>query len=191
MISGNKLKTITSRVTLMLGTLLLLGCNQEISISSKYISDGFDFPVGKPYAKGYYDAQPYGKNNHLGSDWNGKGGGNSDLGDNIYSVSNGYVKSAKNIGGDWGNVIRIIHKLPNGKTYESIYAHCNEIAVKPKSWVKRGQRIGTIGSNKGMYYAHLHFEIRNEINMRIGRGYSYITWGYLNPTKFIKSHRKL
>ena len=32
----------------------------------KYIVDGFDFPVGKPDAKGYYNAQPFMKNTHLG-----------------------------------------------------------------------------------------------------------------------------
>ena len=41
------------------------------------VSDGFDFPVGPPDAKGYYDAQSFGKNRHLGSDWNGVGGGNT------------------------------------------------------------------------------------------------------------------
>jgi len=47
-------------------------------------ADHFDFPVGRPDAKGYYNAQGFGKNAHLGDDWNGTGGGNSDLGDPIY-----------------------------------------------------------------------------------------------------------
>lgn len=29
----------------------------------RYLSDGFDFPVGKPDAKGYYNAQKFGKSN--------------------------------------------------------------------------------------------------------------------------------
>ncbi len=33
----------------------------------QYISDGFDYPVGPPNAVGYYDAQPFTKNKHLGS----------------------------------------------------------------------------------------------------------------------------
>jgi hypothetical protein len=45
------------------------------------ICDGFDYPVGKPNGKGYYNAQKFGENTHLGEDWNGVRGGNSDLGD--------------------------------------------------------------------------------------------------------------
>lgn len=43
--------------------------NQD-SISNILIADAFDFPVGKPDAKSYYNAQPFTKNNHLGDDWN-------------------------------------------------------------------------------------------------------------------------
>ncbi|MBL4587064.1 MAG: hypothetical protein JKX84_08430, partial [Flavobacteriales bacterium] len=35
-------------------------------LNANHISDGFDFPVGPPDAKGYYNAQPFGKNEHLG-----------------------------------------------------------------------------------------------------------------------------
>ncbi len=34
---------------------------------TEYIADGFDYPVGMPDGKGYYDAQPFTKNRHLGS----------------------------------------------------------------------------------------------------------------------------
>src|SRR5690554_7245335 len=114
---------------------LISSCNSTISnnesivenFNKEYITNGFDFPVGKPNAKNYYNAQAFGENYHLGDDWNGNGGGNTDLGDPIYAIANGYVISAKDIRGGWGNVIRIIHVLSNGEIYESIYAHCNEI----------------------------------------------------------------
>lgn len=188
---GNKIKPIIGRLILIIGVLILIGCKQQIPANPEYLSDGFDYPVGKPNAKAYYDAQPFGKNCHLGNDWNGNGGGNTDKGDNIYAISNGYVKSAKNLGGGWGNVIRIIHTMPDGKQYESLYAHCDEILVKKGSWVRKGQEIGTIGTSDGQYLAHLHFEIRDDIWMGIGKGYSKNTEGYLNPTKFIKANRKV
>lgn len=191
MIFGNRLNSITSILILIIGVFLLISCNPEIPLNPEYISDGFDFPVGKPNAKGYYDAQPFGKNNHLGSDWNANSGGNTDLGAQIYAISHGYVKSTKNLGGGWGNVIRIIHTMPNGKQYESIYAHCDKIVVKQNSFVKRGEKIGTIGNCNGRYLAHLHFEIRSLINRGIGGGYSWFTLGYLNPTKFINSNRNI
>jgi len=87
--------------------------------------------------------------------------------------------------GGWGNVIRILHKLPNQKKIESLYAHCDTILVKEKQWVTKGTKIGTIGNAHGIYLAHLHFEIREDISLPIGGGYSENSEGYLNPTKFI------
>lgn len=113
------------------------------------------------------------------------------MNDPVFAISNGFVKSAKKLKGGWGNVIRIIHELPNGKKYESIYAHLDKILIKPNTFVKKGQIIGTIGTNNGQYLAHLHFEIRSFTNMGIGGGYSWFTMGYLNPTSFIKAHRKV
>lgn len=152
-----------------------------------YVAKNFDFPVGKPNAKGYYNAQKFTENNHLGEDWNGTGGGNSDLGDAVYAIGNGYVKFAENLGGGWGNVIRIVHQY-NGNYYESLYAHCDTILVKKGTFVSKGMQIGTIGNADGAYYAHLHLEIRDDIFMEIGGGYSTNTNGFLNPTTFIKSN---
>jgi murein DD-endopeptidase MepM/ murein hydrolase activator NlpD len=157
--------------------------------NSNYIAKGFDFPVGKPNAKGYYNAQKFTVNDHLGDDWNGTGGGNTDLGDPVYAIGNGYVKFAENVGGGWGNVIRIVHQY-KGKYYESLYAHCEKISVKKGNFVKKGANIGTIGNAAGAYYAHLHFEIREDVFMELGGGYSTDTNGFLNPTTFIKSNRK-
>jgi len=154
-----------------------------------YIADSFDFPVGKPNAHGYYNAQKFQENRHLGDDWNAVTGGNSDLGDPIYAIANGYIKLAQNYGGGWGNVIRIIHKMPNGQMVESLYAHCDTIFVKEQQWVTKGTTIGTIGNADGQYLAHLHFEIRDDLTLPIGPGYADITKGYLNPTKFINAHR--
>lgn len=154
-----------------------------------YISNGFDFPVGKPDATGYYNAQKFQDNNHLGDDWNGIGGGNSDLGDPIYAIANGYISETKDYEGGWGNVVRIVH-LFNNQLYESLYAHCDSIKVKSNRFIKKGEQIATIGNCNGAYYAHLHLEIRDSVNLDIGRGYSTNTTGYLNPTEFIKNNRE-
>jgi murein DD-endopeptidase MepM/ murein hydrolase activator NlpD len=154
-----------------------------------YRADGFDFPVGKPNAKGYYNAQGFGgKSHHLGDDWNSTAGGNSDLGHSIYAIANGYVSEVKDHGGGWGPVLRIVHEL-DGEYVESLYAHCQDIFVKTGDWVKRGDRVATIGNNNGQYYAHLHLEIREQVDMPLGGGYAKEKEGYLDPTAYIKAHR--
>ncbi|MCL5245213.1 M23 family metallopeptidase [Cellulophaga sp. 20_2_10] len=154
-----------------------------------YIATNFNFPVGKPNAKGYYNAQVFGKNNHLGDDWNAVTGGNSDLGQPIYSIANGYVNFAEDIGGGWGKVIRVWHLKADGEIVESLYAHCNAILNTKGEFVKIGQKIATIGNADGQYLAHLHLEIREDIKLPVGPGYSENTKGYLDPTKFIKGNR--
>ncbi len=147
--------------------------------------DGFDFPVGPPDAVGYYDAQPFGVTRHLGNDWNGKGGGDSDLGDPIHATAAGVVIEATDIGYDWGNVVRIVHDCG----VESLYAHLGTIETHPGATVKRGQRIGTIGKIEGSTGAHLHFEIRDR-PLPLGGGYAdQPPPGYLDPTAYIRAHR--
>lgn len=158
-------------------------------VPTEFIADRFDFPVGKPDAKGYFNAQGFGDNTHLGDDWNGLGGGDSDLGDPVYAIADGYVTFAEAHNASWGNVIRIVHYLPDSSQVESLYAHCNEILVKEKQWVSVGDQIGTIGNANGRYKAHLHLELRHKIGMSIGKGYDSNTKGYLNPTEYIKRHR--
>ncbi|MFV0304903.1 MAG: M23 family metallopeptidase [Moheibacter sp.] len=156
---------------------------------SVLLVNGFDFPVGKPDAKGYYNAQKFQVNNHLGDDWNGINGGNSDLGDPIYSIANGKVILAKDIKGGWGKVVRIVHTFEDGNQVESLYAHCDSIFVEKNQTVKKGTKIGTIGTADGQYLAHLHFEIRTDVSLPIGRGYSSQTRGYVDPTLFIEQNR--
>jgi len=152
---------------------------------------GFDFPVGPPDASGYYDAQPFGTNDHLGNDWNGDGGGDTDLGDPVHAIAAGVVTAASDHGGGWGNVVRVVHacgEVP-GRAVESLYAHLDAIEVHAGQRVDRGQRIGTIGTAGGQYRAHLHLELRGQRGMPLGEGYSKDTTGYLDPSAFILGHR--
>jgi len=178
--------------------LILVACRQDQTLAQsdsveifvpELYAVTFDFPVGKPPLKGYYNAQGFGKNNHLGDDWNGVSGGNTDLGDPVYSIANGRVVYAEDYGPGWGNIVRIVHYLEDSTQVESLYAHFDEIQVEVGQWVKLGDQIGTIGNANGTYPAHLHLEIREDVSMDVGGGYSRNTFGYLDPTKFIESHQ--
>lgn len=163
------------------------------------ISDGFDFPVGKPDASGYYKARgmrlraPV----HYGEDWNGRGGGDSDMGDPVYSTANGIVVWAYDVRSGWGNVVIIRHAYRDPSTgqvkhCDSLYGHLREMGVKVGQTVKRGDKIGTIGNNRGMYAAHLHFEIRHNIHvgmLRNSAGRDLNNWA--DPTQFINKYRRL
>jgi len=156
--------------------------------------DGFDMPVGAPNGKGYYIAQIFGNKDHLGEDWNGHGGGNSDLGDPVYAIADGAVYWAKINGGSWGNIVRLIHNIgttDQPKYIESLYAHLDEIFVREGQEVIRGQQIGTIGDANGHYPAHLHLEIRKNINTPVGKAYTRDTIGYsyVKPLPFIEKRR--
>lgn len=171
--------------------------SQEIEAAQEPIvippTDGFDFPIGPPDAKGYYNAQKFMENAHLGEDWNGVGGGNTDLGDPVYATAKGLVHFAEDHGPGWGNIIRIHHNIGDSTTpdiIESLYAHLDTMHVAAGEFVKKGQQIGTIGNADGAYYAHLHFEMRWDTSLPIGGGYAVDTAGFLVPTAFIKAHRK-
>jgi murein DD-endopeptidase MepM/ murein hydrolase activator NlpD len=148
---------------------------------------GFDFPVGPPDGTGYYDAQPFGRNDHLGNDWNGLRGGDTDLGFPVFAVADGIVLDASDHGGGWGNVVRITHTC--GETVESLSAHLDRMYVVTGVRVQRGQMIGTIGTANGQYRAHLHFELRDR-PLPIGDGYSTDRRGFLDPAEYIRRHRR-
>ena len=156
------------------------------------LANSFIYPVGPPDGEGYYNAQPFGKNNHLGDDWNGLGGGNTDLGDPIHCVSDGIVFFASDAGPGWGNVIRVYHNIGTKDApefVESLYAHVDNVTHAPGDIVKQGEQLGTIGNVNGRYLAHLHLEMRTTIDMPIGGGYSQDRQGFVDPTKFIQAHR--
>jgi murein DD-endopeptidase MepM/ murein hydrolase activator NlpD len=160
--------------------------------ASVRLADGFDFPVGPPDARGYYDAQPFGRDQHLGNDWNGVGGGNTDLGDPVHAIAGGVVSSAAHEGKGWGNVVRVVHRYRWGgrtEVVESLYAHLDRIDVRKGERVRRGQVIGTIGTADGAYLAHLHLEVRERPGLPLGEGYAVRPQGQVDPTAFIRRRR--
>jgi len=152
----------------------------------------FDFPLGSENGALAYNAQPFTQNRHLGDDLNGIGGENSDLGDPVHAVADGRVLMARDGGPGWGNILIVLHAYEeNGarKYVQSYYAHLDEILVKPRQTVRRGERIATVGTANGRYWAHLHFEMREFTTPFIGPGYRDDTRGWIDPSAFIASHR--
>ena len=159
------------------------------------LADGFDQPVGKPDAEGYYISRGFRANYHMGEDWNGLKGGNSDIGAPVYSTAHGVVVLARDMRMGWGNLVIVRHTFMENKelkTVDSVYAHLDRFLVREGQQIVRGQQVGTIGTNRGMYTAHLHFEIRK--NLFIGfnqRGFARDLTNYYVPGKFIASRRQL
>jgi len=159
------------------------------------LANGFDFPVGKPDAQGYYKARGFRSHGHLGEDWDGIRGGDTDLGDPIYSIGNGVVVFARDCHMGWGNVVIIRHAFREDgtvKNIDSLYGHLNTILVRRGQAVSRGEEIGTMGTAHGMYDAHLHFEIRKNLEIGMSRAaFARDLSNYYDPTQFILSHRQL
>jgi murein DD-endopeptidase MepM/ murein hydrolase activator NlpD len=158
------------------------------------VADGFDFPVGKPDGEGYYLARGF-LRYHPGEDWNGLGGGNTDLGDPVYSIGNGLVVFARDARRGWGNVVIVRHTyIERGqlRSVDSFYAHLQRVTVREGQHVGRGMQVGTIGTNRGMYTAHLHFEIRQNLAIGINRSaFRNDLVNYHKPSPFINARRKL
>ena len=100
------------------------------------LCDGFDFPVGKPDGNGYYRSRGLRLKSprHMGEDWNGNKGGNSDLGDPVYSVGHGVVTYAADARGAWGKVVIVRHAFREPKSgkvlcCQTLYSHLNAINV--------------------------------------------------------------
>jgi murein DD-endopeptidase MepM/ murein hydrolase activator NlpD len=75
----------------------------------------------------------------------------------IRAVRDGVVRSAGTRGG-YGKAVIVDH----GDGLQTLYAHCDSIAVKPGTEVKAGQPIATVGDTGRTTGPHLHFEVRLE-----------------------------
>ncbi|MBN1141368.1 MAG: peptidoglycan DD-metalloendopeptidase family protein [Deltaproteobacteria bacterium] len=184
------------------------------------VASGFDYPVGEKKGfqqgwngkneKGWYVGQSFlNPFYHPGEDWNGKGMGNTDFGQPVYAVAEGRVLFAEDCF-HWGKMVLVAHRLPDGRSLFSLYAHLKDISVQAGSLVQRRQQLGTLGRGyrDATYTAHLHFEIRKG-NMA---GYPVTFWPrtltympfsgvtnrnlpdwirehYLEPSSFIEEHR--
>jgi murein DD-endopeptidase MepM/ murein hydrolase activator NlpD len=73
----------------------------------------------------------------------------------VYAAADGEVFFASWRGG-YGRCIIVLH----AEGMSTLYGHLSQISVKPGQTVRRGQRIGAVGSTGLSTGPHLHFELR-------------------------------
>lgn len=169
--------------------------NNRLDTAFTRLADGFDFPVGKPDAQGYYKARGFRSKGHMGEDWDGVRGGDTDLGDPIYSIGDGIVVFARDCHMGWGNVVIVRHTYREGgtvKNVDALYGHLNSMLVRRGQTIARGQKIATMGTAHGLYDAHLHLEIRKNLEIGMSRAaFAKDFSNYYDPSQFIQTHRHL
>ena len=180
---------------------LFVAWTGEESLAQSYttaqLADGFDYPCGKPDGDGYYVYRGFSPGGHLGEDWNGKGGGDTDLGAPVCSIGTGVVVFSENYQKGWGNVTIIRHAFRSRTGQiafiDSLYGHLHRRYMTVGQKVTRGEKIGTIGKGPyGMYAAHLHFEIRKDLRVGMRRDlYAKNYNTYYSPRSFLDSNRQL
>jgi len=111
-------------------------------------------PAGLPIA----DAKPTqdfgatrtpGGEPHQGIDLKGR------KGDPVHATADGTVLSAGPLG-PYGITVMLQH----GNGVETLYAHLNEVRVKPGQRVRAGTAIGTVGNTGNSTKPHVHYEVR-------------------------------
>jgi murein DD-endopeptidase MepM/ murein hydrolase activator NlpD len=160
------------------------------------LADGFDAPVGKPDGAGYYVYRGFRPNGHLGEDWNGNRGGDTDLGDPVYATADGVVVFSADVRMGWGNVVIVRHayRETDGsiKLVDSLYGHLHQRFARKDQILRRGQQLGTIGTAHGIYAAHLHFEMRKNLEVGMNRSKFPRDFSvYYSPRQFVIAHRRL
>lgn len=157
----------------------------------------FAAPLGTETGAFTYNAQSYWANNphrrgyHTGEDLNGIGGEDSDLGDTVYAIADGIVVYSGEPSAGWGKVILIAHRVEKSGEeciIQSMYAHLQSTNINVGQSVYKGEEIGAVGNASGQYLAHLHFEIREGINLSFGPGYLKKKSTQISPEQFLRHY---
>lgn len=111
------------------------------------------------------DPKTGGRAFHAGQDFG------APTGTSVVAPSEGVVAFAGWQSG-YGKVIKIRH----GLGFETVYGHLSDIKVSVGDRVRRGQRIGNVGSTGRSTGPHLHYEIRHNGDA-------------INPARFIEAGR--
>ena len=142
--------------------------------------------------KAWYEAAhrfgPYNEHPERCEDWNLESGGDTDLGEPLVAPFAGLVINARDYGGAWGKIVRILGRTPEGELVCWMGAHLDEMRVKPGDVVQMGDSVGTIGTADGRYAAHLHEQVS------VGEVSAPWTFGgdrrfdFRQPSEFYKEH---
>ena len=76
-------------------------------------------------------------------------------GTQVYSMADGVVIEVEAMLVGYGHFVRIAHD----NLVSTLYAHLDEVRVKPGDKVAKGQMIGTVGMTGWSTGPHLHFEV--------------------------------
>lgn len=160
------------------------------------LADVFTSPMGDENGAFTYVAQGLGDMNttrggrHTGLDLNGIGGENTDEGLPVRAAGRGLLIYAGEPSPDWGNVVVLLHRLPDGRFVQSLYAHLKTVSdISLGSLVGRGEQLGTVGTAHGNYLAHLHFEMIESIAHEAGMpGYGKTVFNRINPDEVLKQY---
>lgn len=151
---------------------------------------------------GYYfkEALGYTSGVHTGVDYNGIGGGNSDLGMPLVAIANGIVVAVENkttIGFGWTTIIqhRLSKTLREQLGVSSLFSrtmHQRNVSVVVGQEVSIGQQIAEVG-NSGTTYAHVHLDLYKDtidgggIHWRYDKDTQLAS--YLDPYTYIDAHQ--
>jgi murein DD-endopeptidase MepM/ murein hydrolase activator NlpD len=180
-----------------------------------WLADGFDAPIGtleerrssKTWPGRWGDATGFGaathpdylarfNSYHTGVDLN-LGWGDQDLGEAVYAPASGIVIYQADLQ-PWGNVTIIRHDpllAPQGPIFYSRYGHMQNVLVRLGQRVRRGEKIGEIGTGDGRFIAHLHYDICQTTVLEQkpgdwpGRDLRRLLSNYVDPKRFTRDNR--
>ena len=78
----------------------------------------------------------------------------------IYATGDGVISKLERKRSGYGHNVRINH----GYGYQTLYAHMSKILVKEGQKIKKGQKIGLVGSTGTSTAPHLHYEVHYKGN---------------------------
>jgi len=156
-IKSFELNNLQEPYTLMPGQKLVIPGGQKQTPRPNYypMTSVGSAPKGAPTGSGRFAWPTYGTLTQ--NFWYGHSGIDvaNRRGTPVYAADDGYVVLSGRDTWGYGNQVVIDH----GNGFKTRYAHLDSILVKAGDTVKKGQKIGTMGSTGRSTGPHLHFEI--------------------------------